>query len=342
MGKRTQAVTASTPKKRQRGIEIPDVAAIGILSAGGSAKKSLALTDDAIHVGLYEYVKQGSTYSDIFSQNKLWVAQMLTARRPDPLFKTKRIMEMFAEADSTGNDPPPRTFDDFALRYRALYQFVWKKTDDTDGIGWAKGRSGWYIDEEYVKEFFMYFDDLMAWRKDYQDEEFEKIVGKIKIVIHMLDSSALDLKFDADEDELKCEFEIMKETSAFMSVFDLPPPHFPARIVVLTFEVVSSDKVHLIFSGNTKPFQANFVERGIKGNSVKLNADDAYGEYMRVLEHLDVKDEQKAVATLKDLLYNCLLESPVCVRCKATKHDKENLYQVIAHFKNVANVRIDM
>ena len=141
---------------------------------------------------------------------------------------------------------------------------------------------------------------------------------------------------------MKCEIEVVKETSAMMSVFDLPPPHLPARIVVLTFELVKPDKVHLIFSGNTKPFQANFVRRGIKGTSVKVYPDDTYGEYFRVLEHLEIKDEAKAVATLKDLLYNCLLESPVSLRCQDTKHDRENLEQVVAHFTNVANVRIDM
>ena len=188
----------------------------------------------------------------------------------------------------------------------------------------------------------MYFDDLMAWRKDFHDDEFEKIIGKIKIVIHMLDSSTLDLKFDIDEDELKCEIEVVKEKSAMMSVFDLPPPHFPPRIVVLTFELVNPDKVHLIFSGNTKPFQANFVKRNIKGTSLKAKPEDTYGEYLRVLEHLDIKDEAKAVATLKDLLDKCLLESPVSLRCQDTKLDRENLEQVVAHFTNVANVRIDM
>ena len=346
MGKRTPQGNASTdvrPKKRARGgIVIPSVAEIGTLSAGGTVKKPPALTDESIHVGLYPYITDGSTYSDIFSSKRLWVAQFMTALRPDPTFKVRRMMELMAEADDTGNDPPPRTMDELSLRYRSMYQFVWSKTPDPDGIGWAKGRSGFYIDEDYVKEFFMYFDDLMAWRKDYQDDEFEKIIGKIKIVIHMLDSSTLDLKFDIDEDELKCEIEVVKEKSAMMSVFDLPPPHFPPRIVVLTFELVNPDKVHLIFSGNTKPFQANFVKRNIKGTSLKAKPEDTYGEYLRVLEHLDIKDEAKAVATLKDLLDKCLLESPVSLRCQDTKLDRENLEQVVAHFTNVANVRIDM
>ena len=32
----------------------------------------------------------------------------------------------------------------------------------------------------------MYFDDLMAWRKGFQSEDFEKIENDIKVVIHML------------------------------------------------------------------------------------------------------------------------------------------------------------
>ena len=175
------------------------------------------------------------------------------------------------------------TLAEVACCFRAVHQYVGKKTEDRDAVGWVKGRTGWYIDAQFVKEFFMYFDDMMAWRKGFQSDELDKIGEDIEIVIHMLTSSPLELEFDAEEDELQCSFEIVKEDVAFMSVFDLPPPVFPARIVVLTFELLSESKAHVVFSGNTKPFQFNFTQRNIKGTSVKLEPHDMYGEYFRVL-----------------------------------------------------------
>ena len=96
-------------------------------------------------------------------------------------------------------------------------------------------------------------------------------------------------------------------------------------MVVLTFEVLSYAKVHIVFSGNTKPFQANFVPRGINGRSVKLEPTDLYGEYYRALENVGLLPEETCVEELVYLFESCLVGSPVVVRLKETKHDIEKL-----------------
>ena len=169
----------------------------------------------------------------------------------------------------------------------------------------------------------------MAWRKGHHDEDFEPIDAEIKIVIHMMKSSTLQLTLNKDEDELQCAFEVVKEDQAPMSVFDLPPPIFPARVVVLTFEVQTPDKVHMVFSGNTNSFQANFVQRGIEGRSVKIEPTDLYGEYYRVLGHVSLAPDQTCVEELEDIFEGCLVGSPVVVRVKETKHDTEQLQNVV-------------
>jgi hypothetical protein len=88
----------------------------------------------------------------------------------------------------------------------------------------GKNCSGWYIDEAYVKEFLMYFDELMAWRKCREDEDYEPIDAETSIVIRMLKSSTLKLTMYKEVDELSCVFEAVKENQATMSEFDLPPP----------------------------------------------------------------------------------------------------------------------
>ena len=217
-----------------------------------------------------------------------------------------------------------------------------RKTEDKDDIGWAKHRMGWYIEEEYIKDFLMYFDDIMDWRKRYEDADFEKIGGDAKIVVHMPTSAKLELSFNAEEDELKCEFEVVREEVAKMSVFDLPPPIFPARIVILTFEMLGPGKAHAIFAGNTKPFQAGFVKHGIKGKTVKIDPEDPYGEYLRVLEHLSLAEEWKCVGRLKSVFEDILLNSPVVIRATETLHDLEKLRKVVDHFKAYTNIKIEL
>ena len=335
--------STESPSAKKKRCSIPDVADMGGLMAGGRAEPKPVL-DDKVHIYLYEYAKQASVYSDnIYGTGKLWVALMFTARRPSPLYKNKRAIELYGEAASKDEDPPPPDSETLAMRYHALNQFVWNKTVDPDGIGWKRGSMGWYIAEDHIKDFFMYFDDLMAWRKDYQDEEFEKIGGdNISIVIHMLSNATFNLVLHQGHDELQCGFEILKEDEQMMSLFELPPPHFPSRIVVLTFELLGPKKAHAVFSGNTKPFQMNFVRREIKGAVKKINSTDAYGEYYRVKEYISLEDEMKCVGVLRDLFENCLLSSPVVVRLKSTHHDKEQLQKIMANFKSASNIRIEL
>jgi hypothetical protein len=345
MGKKTipSSSAAGSGAKKPRGMEIPDVADMGQLSSGGQTRAK-PVFDEQLHIGLYEYAKNGAHYnSEVFSENKLWVAQMVTGRQPNPLFQVRKVIGLYGQATGGTADPQPPDMPSFESRYHAVHQFVGKKTEDKDDVGWVKNRMGWYIDEDYVKEFIMYLDDLFDWRKDYKDEEFEKVEGPIKIVIHMLKSASLSLQLDATSDELKCVFEVVKEDDMMMSVFDLPPPVFPPRIVILTFQVQTPDKVHLVFSGNTKPFQEGFVKRGIKGRSVKLNPTDPYGEYLRVQEGVSLADKQACVDYLKDIFQECLQGSPVIVRVKATKFDLEKLKSVLSEFMTVSpKLRIEI
>ena len=52
-------------------------------------------------------------------------------------------------------------------------------------------------------------------------------------------------------------------------VTDAPPPCFPARTLVAKIEAVSKNAVSIVWSGNSKPFRAQFEELGIGGKSMK-------------------------------------------------------------------------
>ena len=176
-------------------------------SSGGGPK--LRLIDESLHVGVYPYMQQGSLYNETFKDGRLWVLQMVTARMPSPLFQIMKLIKRYGDSEPDSEDPAPCDMDEVTTRYGASLQFVTRSTKDPDEIRWAKNRMGFYVDEPMIKEFLMYFDDLMAFRLLLDDEEFDKMTGPLKIVIHMSDSSPIKLKFDKAEDELGCDFEVV-------------------------------------------------------------------------------------------------------------------------------------
>ena len=342
MGKKTGASTsaASPQPKKARSYAIPSVASMGALVGAGSSQLK-PVYDERLHLHLLEYCQMGSVYSDVFSAGRLYQMQLNTSAQPSPIFMLKKQVEVYGDEMKDTEEPQPLTLEEVGLRYKAVYQFAGKKTEDLDTVCWAKNANGWYISEETLKEFLMYFDDLMDWRSRIDNESFQGLERAPKIVVHTPNQMNLPLTLDKTEDELKCEFEVVKETTMDRSVFDLPPPTFPGRITILSFEMVSAEKAHAVFGGNTKPFQAGFVELKIRGRSVRAMATDQYAEFYRVLEHLDLTDDDSCFQQLQGILTSCLKGSPVIVRVADTKCDQVNLAKVLAKMVTCKNVRIE-
>ena len=75
---------------------------------------------------------------------------------------------------------------------------------------------------------------------------------------------------------MECEVEVVSgsdltDAMAAVSVFDIPPPTYPLRIVVVVFELKSENAVDLFFYGNVVPFQVGFQKSRIKGQSFKAD-----------------------------------------------------------------------
>ena len=83
------------------------------------------------------------------------------------------------------------------------------------------------------------------------------------------------------------------------------------------------------------------MKHGDTGKSAKVDPLDPYGEYMRVLEHLSLRDEDKCVERLNVFFEDVLQDSPVVIRVKETTHDLETLIKFMDHFKTNANIRTE-
>ena len=74
---------------------------------------------------------------------------------------------------------------------------------------------------------------------------------------------------------------------------------------------------------------------------MKIDPEDPYGEYLRVLEHLSLAEEWKCVGCLKSVFEDILQNSPVVIRVKETPHDLEKLaYSVLKKNRELSNGRI--
>ena len=309
--------------------------------AAGSKQK--ANFDENIHIGLLKYCTNGSVYNEMFEEGELHVMVMTSGGQPNPLFLLGKILELYGKTTTETDNPEPEKMDDVTAKYKAKYQFVSKKTEDQDAVSWRKFGAGFYISggTAAIKDFLMYFDDVISWRSEYEDETFEPLAAKPKIIVYVSPDDTLAL--DKKTDELKCDFEVVKGAEHAFTVFDLPPPTFPNRIIVLTFQLQTATKAHLVFSGNTKPFQKGFGDLKIKGKSVLVNPGDKFKEFFRVREDMDLTDEDACVLELKKILgVGCLQSSPVLVRIKETKHDTSAVQNLLACLTGFPNVRMEM
>ena len=164
----------------------------------------------------------------------------------------------------------------------------------------------------------MYFDDLMYFRTTHSDAEFDALEPDLKIVLRLPAGLPDRFQLDAREDELLCAWSVETQASGAswpVRVFDLPPPSpNPLRFILMTLELTAANKMHVIFGGNMKPFQAEFTTQEIKLKVQKMTGL-AYAEYYRVMENVQIDPgATSCVEKLQQVLENILYSSPVIIQ----------------------------
>ena len=347
MGKkvpRSEAASADVRKKAKNFVNFPSVADMGASVMGSSQNVVKSHKDQDIHCTCLTYCKKGSVYSSVFDDGELVLVLMECGARPSPLYNMKLLVQTYGQTEKNEKDPPPQSLDEVASRYAAEYTFVWKKTVDADDVSFKRNASGWYVSASKLKDFFMYFDDLMRYRFGLESGEFQRVEER-NIMVHIPVESALEMKLDKEVDELQCSFTVEKaqhQQELVASVFDVPPPTYPSRITILSLELVSETKLHAVFGGNTKPFQAEFAGRGIAGRSFKSCPEDTYSEYFRTIEFMDCAEPEDCAELLKVVFEKVLHGSPVIIRIKDSKIDPAKAKKVVELLRVMQNVKVDL
>ena len=98
-----------------------------------------------------------------------------------------------------------------------------------------------------------------------------------KLVIHVPED--LDITFDED-DETNCEIEVKQASTGGMTSFDVTPPTFQQRIVIMKSGLVDEVTTDVVLSGITKPFINGFHNLQMKDKSPRMNTM-SFSEYMK-------------------------------------------------------------
>ena len=313
---------------------------------GPSQYKKKQPEDDRLYLSCFAFCSDGSVYDgQVFHEEVLVQIQMTCSAVPSPIYKMQELVQKYAQSTTAtaGERPVPEDVAAIADRYHTQFTYVSKRTPDPDRVGLKRNRSGWYVSQRNLKGFLMYFDDLLFFRKTFVDDEFDALDPDLHVVLRVPAQLRTHCVLDPKEDELLCTWSTELETAETkwpVDVFDLCPPPgvYPPRFVLMTLELTSSDKMNVIFSGNTKPFQANFTEEGIKLKTQKTSAS-TYAEYYRVLEHVRLQnDVTPCVENLADVFTKVLCGSPVVVQINNNKHDTELAQQVLQKLAALPNV----
>ena len=350
MGKFT--MSEGSPAKKSR-ISVGDSPSKGVPRPSelnnlslGSPSSNAPLGDHAIHAFVCKYADNGNLYSQWFATGSLYVVNLQCEARPSPLLYMKKMVaglaemraSMSADEEDDKGSVMPGTFEDLSREMQTTYNFCGKQTVDDDEVGYVQNRSAFYVSD--VKAFLMYFDELMYWRSSHVNEEegLSKLEWSPKIIVHK--GPGIDFEITPD-DEAKCVFETKSFDKVHDIIFQVPPPTYPSRLCIIYLELINPNIVHIQIGGNTKPYQQHFVALKIKGQSVKSDPGDLYGEYFRIIKHVDVNTELKT--QLQSLLGpKGLCGSPVVIRLHETTEDITLLRTNLEIVQEFPNVKLDL
>ena len=194
-----------------------------------------------------------------------------------------------------------------------------------------------------MKEFLSLVDDALAYRFSLNNvDNWELVEALPKLDIHIEEDAVDTFTLTQEEDEMKCPVTVTFEALAAKDMLGLPPPVYPARTVIVQFEIVSKTLVNVIVLGNTKPFSAGLAKLGFLLKS-KQNEGDAYPEYFRTLANVDMTQTQKMEDMLDAMAgAEVLCGSPCVVRSLSTEVQGHGFPAILEMCKTKKNFVIEV
>ena len=134
-----------------------------------------------------------------------------------------------------------------------------------------------------------------------------------------------------------CPYEICKTVVMQAKVTEVPPPCYPASLLVATIEAPSKNSISIVWSGNTMPFKNNFESLGVGGKTLKRADSDSFGEYFRKKDNiciLSAEDREQVLPLLGD---NLLRGAPVVVQIRDPPNEDDAFQELLKELQKMEN-----
>ena len=341
MGKRSikpaEPVVGSSPIKKQRvgenNNEVPSAAQLGAVFAGKApTPRSVSLNDPIVQLIVMDYNKDGSVYGSQFSADVMKVIHMIHDTKPSMFYLMMSQLQEYVRKRHFEDNKFPCDLRNLEAALNCKFVFNNKTADDKDKHTlYVSYRCSVYVqgDVTACKELICFLDAFMSWRITQDEFKNNMDTTQIKIAILTPDDFDMDLKAtkkgegdEEDTGDMDMKFTVSHDDTKFTKVLltDCPPPTYPGRMVHARVDMLSNNKISIVWSGNTLPFKAFFESKGIGGVTVR-NDQEIYGEYYRTKNDISIETKEEVKEVL-DLFGEGLMRgSPILVKIHGEKQE---------------------
>ncbi len=266
------------------------------------ATSTLPPTAD-IEVSILPYAASAQDVASSLPTEPLWQVQVQHTAKPSVLSKLLNSFTAFLTHLRGTNDEVPETIQELKTENGIIITL--SGLDDPLEVGWIQWRVAFYVvgDISALKEAVMMLLAFFDHRRQHADDASAPFPAKLHIQLRCTDAIKAGLPLDA----AATPHELVINTPPCFGAFEAAPP-FGKTVLILQAEFEHAT-IAGIFRGNTYPYRAAFEAASIYGTKLESS-----GEYVRVLQPVNVEEERGRVWVLNDLLHNILRASAVQVR----------------------------
>ena len=244
-----------------------------------------------IEFSVQPYTQKASDVIQSFPGDPLWQIQLKHDSRP---LVTSRILASFGTYLTHLHATDPSMPDSLqSLRSQGIILVI-TAADDPESIGWVPWRIAFYSlgDVADLKNTLLLLDSYFSWRRDHPQEGDLPIPQPMKVDL-CVPSSLRNQAWTGFENH------VTLHSPARYDPFQAGPPA-GKHVLQCSLEFhANGTSMNAVFFGQTYPFKDALEQANVYG---ARTAEDQGGQYVRVLQNVNIAEEAQRVFFLNNLL----------------------------------------
>ena len=244
-----------------------------------------------IELSVQHYTNKASDVVQSLPGEPLWQIQVKHDARPSV---TSRILATFGSFLTHLHAADPNMPESLqSLRSQGILLVI-TAADDPESIGWVPWRIAFYAlgDVPDLKNALLLFDSYLSWRRDHTQDGELPIPQPMRVDLCMPSSLR-------DKDWTGFENHVTLHSPARFDPFQAGPPA-GKHVLQCSLEFhADGASMDAVFYGQTYPFKDALEQANIYG---ARTGEDQGGQYVRVLQNVNIAEEAQRVFFLNNLL----------------------------------------